>query len=92
MFSIALGILGSAASGIVLLIAILLVLFIIFKLGKSLIGLLTNSILGLISIFVINALFGIGIPISWLTIIATALFGLPAVAIMVVLRLLGIAF
>ncbi|MDE1828023.1 MAG: pro-sigmaK processing inhibitor BofA family protein [Candidatus Micrarchaeota archaeon] len=92
MFPIALGILGSAASEIVLVVAIFLVLYIIFKLGKSIFGLLTNSILGLISIFALNSLFGIGIPISWLTIIATALFGLPAVAVMVILRLFGIAF
>ncbi|MDE1850848.1 MAG: pro-sigmaK processing inhibitor BofA family protein [Candidatus Micrarchaeota archaeon] len=92
MFPVILGILGSAASEIVLLVAILLVIFIIFKSGRFIIGLLTNSILGLISIFAVDALFGIGIPINWLTIIATALFGLPAVAIMVILRLLGIAF
>jgi len=92
MFPIALGILGSAISEIVLVIAIFLVLFIIFKLGRSIFGLLTNSVLGLISIFVINAIFGIGIPINWVTIIATALFGLPAVAVMVLLKLLGIGF
>jgi len=92
MFPIALGILGSAISEIVLVVAIFLVLFIIFKLGRSIFGLLTNSVLGLISIFVINTVFGIGIPISWVTIIATALFGLPAVAVMVLLKLLGIGF
>lgn len=82
---------GSVISEILLVLAILVVLFVIFRLGKFLLGILANSILGLISIFVINAIFGIGIPINLLTVVATALFGLPAVFIMVILRLLGFA-
>ena len=82
---------GSILSEIVLLVAILLVLYIIFKAGKFIIGLLTNSILGLIAIFVVNALFGIGIPINWITLITTAIFGLPAVVILVLLKIIGIA-
>lgn len=81
---------NTVISEIVLILGILLVLFIVFRVGKFLIGLLMNSILGIISIFVLDAVFGLGIPIKLLTIVASALFGLPAVAIMAVLRLFGV--
>lgn len=84
--------LGSSASLslALLFIEIVIVALIIFVLGRMIIGLLANSVLGLIAIFAINLFFGIGIPYSIPVLIVTALFGLPAVLILVILKLLGI--
>ena len=51
-------VLGSIASEILIIAAIFLVLFIILKLGQLLIGLILNAILGLIAIFLVNSIFG----------------------------------
>ncbi len=77
-------------SEILVIIAILLVIYVIFKLGKFLFGLILNVVLGFISIFVLNAVFSLAIPWDWLVIIITAILGLPGVAIIVILRLIGI--
>lgn len=75
------------------IVIILIVLFILFKLGrfvlKYVLGVIVNSILGFISIFLLNSLFNIGIPFTWPIIIATALFGLPAVGTMAILHVIG---
>lgn len=81
---------GSVLSEILVIAAILLVLYVILKLGKFFIGLILNSILGLIAIYLINTYFALGIVINLLTIIIIAIFGLPAVAVIVILKLLGI--
>ncbi|MDE1824125.1 MAG: pro-sigmaK processing inhibitor BofA family protein [Candidatus Micrarchaeota archaeon] len=82
---------GSAImSELLLLIGVFLVIYIIFKLGRFIIGVLANIILGFISIVVLNGLFGIGIPWDLIVIIITALLGLPGVALIVILKLLGI--
>ncbi len=83
--------LGPVASELVLIAAILVVLFVILKLGKLLLGLVLNSILGLIAIYLVNALFNLGIVYNLLTIIIVAIFGLPAVAVVVLLKLIGIS-
>ena len=83
--------LGSGiVSAILLIIGIILVIYIVFKLGKFVLGLIVNIILGFIAIFLLNTLFGLGVPWNWLVIIITALLGLPGVLIIVVLKLLGI--
>lgn len=79
---------------VILIVLIAIVLFIIFKLGKSILklifGLVLNSILGIIAIFVMNYFFNMGIPIQLYTIIPTILFGLPAVGTFVILRFFGL--
>ena len=86
-----LGIANAVISEFVVILLALLILYLIFKLGKALIGVIANIVLGFISIFVLNSLFGIGIPFDWIVIIITAVLGLPGVAIIVILRLFGIA-
>ncbi|MCL4374093.1 MAG: pro-sigmaK processing inhibitor BofA family protein [Candidatus Marsarchaeota archaeon] len=85
---------GAIASEIILVLAIALVIFIIFKVGKLLLkiifGIIANSILGIIAIFALDYFFGIGIPTGIPEIASTAIFGLPAVGTMVILRLFGI--
>ncbi len=82
----------SLASGLLsellIVLAIILVVYIIFKLGKFILklifGIIANAIMGFITIAVANGLFGIGIPITLPIIVATALFGLPAVGTLVI--------
>jgi hypothetical protein len=81
--------LGSVASEIIIVVAIIAVVFIVFSLGRVLLGLVVNSVLGLIAIFLINAIFGLGIPITLAVLVATAIFGLPAVFVMIILKLGG---
>jgi lipopolysaccharide export LptBFGC system permease protein LptF len=82
---------GPLASEILVIAAILLVLYIILKSGNIIIGLILNSVLGLIAIYLMNALFSLGIAYNLITIIVVAIFGLPAVAVIVVLKLIGIS-
>ena len=82
---------GGILSEILIIIGILLVLYIIFKLGKFILGLIVNVILGFIAIFVVNALFGLGLSWDLITVIITALLGLPGVALIVILKLIGIS-
>ena len=84
---------GVTISEIILFALMALILFIIFKLGKAILklifGIIANSILGIVCIFVLNYLFGLGIPVALYTLIPAAIFGLPAVGTFVLLKLLG---
>ncbi len=51
-------------------------------------ALLTNTILGLIAIFVLNFL-GFGIPINTVTLLLSAIFGLLGVAVLAFLMVFG---
>ncbi len=82
---------GSIASELLVIAAILLVLFIVFKLGNLIFGLILNSILGLIAVWAVNSLFNLGIVYNLLTIIVVAITGLPGVAVIIILKLLGIS-
>jgi inhibitor of the pro-sigma K processing machinery len=83
--------LGSGiVSALLLLIGIVLVVFIVFKLGKFILGLIVNIILGFIAILLLNSIFGLGIPWNWLVIVITAILGLPGVLLIVILKFLGV--
>lgn len=73
----------------VILIA-LIVIFILPLSGGLLYTLLINTIVGFIVIFLVNAIFGLGIRYDLLVLIFVAIFGLLAVAILIILNLLGI--
>lgn len=77
--------------GIIAILVILLIIFIIFKFGKLIIGLILNSILGLIAIYLVNTIFDLGILYNLITIIIVAIFGLPAVLAIIILKLIGIS-
>ena len=91
MLAVTVASLGPLASEIIIIAAILLVLYIILKLGKTILGLILNSILGLIAIYLVNVIFNLGIIYNLLTIIIVAIFGLPAVAVVIILKLIGIS-
>jgi hypothetical protein len=82
--------LGPILSEILIILGIVVVIFIILKLGNIIVGLVINSILGLLAIFAVNYLFNLGILYNLLTIIIVAITGLPGAAVIIVLKLIGI--
>ena len=72
----------------VVLIA-LIVLFVLPLTGGLLYSLMVNTVVGFIVIFLVNALFGLGIKYDLLVLVFVAIFGLLAVAILIILNLLG---
>lgn len=82
---------GPVLYELVIIAAIFLVLYIILKLGKIIIGLILNTILGLTAIYLVNYFFSLGIVYNLLTIIVVAIFGLPAAGVIIVLKLIGIS-
>lgn len=82
---------SALVSELIVIAAIILVLYIIFKFGNVILGLIVNSVLGLIAVYLINVLFNLGITYDWITWIVVAIFGLPAVAVIIILKLIGIS-
>jgi len=65
------------------------IIFYILKKGlKSGMGIILNTVLGFIAMFLLNVL-GIHIPITILTLIIAAIFGLLGVAVMAFLAIFG---
>jgi hypothetical protein len=79
--------------GIGLLLAIIgiiaIFLFVLPLTGGLIYALVANTIVGFIVIFLVNAIFGLGIKYDLLVLIFVALFGLLAVLILIILNLLG---
>ena len=82
-----------AGHGVGLLLTIILIALIlafIWPLGGLAGALLANTVVGFIVIFLVNALFGLGIKYDLLVLIFVAVFGLLAVAILIILNLMGV--
>lgn len=73
-----------------IILIVLIILFILPLTGGLLYALLINTIIGFILIFLVNAIFGLGIKYDLLVLVFVALFGLLAVAILIILNLLGV--
>lgn len=86
---------AKAGHGIGLLLTIILIgiilLFILPLTGGLLYSLLVNTIVGFIVIFLVDAIFGLGIKYDFLVFIFVAVFGLFAVLILIILNLLGVS-
>jgi hypothetical protein len=80
--------------GIGLLLTVVLIVFILFYVlplsGGLLYSLLINTLVGFIVIFLVNAIFGLGIQYDLLVLVFVAIFGLLAVAILIILNLMGV--
>jgi hypothetical protein len=74
------------------LIAALFVLYLIYRFFKNPAMILANSILGLVTFFVLNAVFKLGIPIDFWTIAVVALGGFGGVVFVLILHFLGLGF
>lgn len=88
------GVLEYFFSELLIIAAILFVLLIVIKVGgflfKLFFGLIANSILGVIVIYAVNTIFALGIPYSLAVLLPTAIFGLPAVGTIMILKLMGV--
>ncbi len=73
------------------LVAVLVFLLLLKFLFKPL-HLLANSILGIVLFYLMNAFFGLGIPITWLSIGIVALGGVLGVVFVLVLHVTGLGF
>ncbi len=84
-----------AGHGIGLLLTVILIalifLYVMPFTGGLLYTLLVNTIVGFIVIFLVNAIFGLEITYDLLVLIFVAVFGLFAVAILIILNLLGVS-
>ncbi|WP_080508333.1 pro-sigmaK processing inhibitor BofA family protein [Haloparvum sedimenti] len=74
-----------------LLAAALIGLFVAFKLLKAVKGLAVNAIVGVVILFVAN-LAGLGVQISWLSVLVCAIAGVPGAVLIIILSYLDIAF
>jgi VIT1/CCC1 family predicted Fe2+/Mn2+ transporter len=70
-----------------LLVLLLLLLFI-----QNPIALVINSLIAILILFLINAIFGFGIPINILTVLVVVIGGLVGLLLIIVLRLMKVAF
>jgi hypothetical protein len=87
--------LASGIVGEVIIVALIAaVLFVIFKLSsmflKLVFGIIINSIAGLVAIVALDYIFNMGITIGLATLLPSAIFGLPGVGTIVILKLLGV--
>ncbi len=86
--------LNQAVTYAVIAIAAIVILYILYRIAKSLLrvvlGIIANTVLGFIALFLLNYFFGFAIPFTLPVIISTALFGLAAVGTMVILKLSGV--
>lgn len=80
----------------VVLILLLLDLFIVLPIHTGLVGggilwaIIVNTVVGFIIIWLVNTVFHLGIRYNILVFLFIAIFGLLAVAIIIILRLLGV--
>ena len=72
------------------LILVILVLLFIFVIGRPILWLIVNSIIGIIALAVIDLLPFINIPINIWSVLIVAIGGIPGLIILVILNLLGI--
>jgi hypothetical protein len=80
--------------GVVEIIALfigIVLLYLLFKIVKSLVSLLINSIVAILLLFIVN-FFGLGIAINIWSVLIVAIAGLPGLLLVIILHLLGIAF
>lgn len=75
-----------------LLLLILAVVVGIILLMRSIKQFVLNALIGLAVLFIVNTIVGLGIAYSWLVILICALGGFIGAVIIIILRVLGIAF
>ena len=73
---------------LLILFAMIVVVYLLFRVFKSVIYLIINSVLGLIILFVANRVLGLDIAYSWLVILICAIGGIIGAVIVIILQLL----
>jgi hypothetical protein len=70
----------------------LIVLWLLLVFIKNPIALIINSIIAIVIMFLLNAIFGLGIPINIITILIVAIGGIVGLLLIIILRLMKVAF
>jgi len=74
------------------LIVALIVLLLLIVFIQNPIALIVNSLIAIGIMFLLNAIFGLGIPINLVTILVVAIGGIVGLLLIIILRLMKIAF
>ena len=74
------------------IVIVLIVLWLLLVFIKDPMALIINSIIAILIMFLLNALFGLGIPINIFTILVVAIGGIVGLLLIVILRLMKVAF
>jgi len=77
---------------LLILFAMIVIVYLLFRVLKSVIYLIINSVLGLIILFVANLVLGLDIAYSWLVILICAIGGIIGAVIVIILQLLTSLF
>jgi hypothetical protein len=72
------------------ILAIIAVLYVVFVLGRGLVGLLVSSVIGIIVLWAVNLLPGVSIPINIWSVLITVIGGVAGVILLIILNLAGI--
>ncbi len=73
---------------LLILFAMIVIVYLLFRVFKSVIYLIINSVLGLIILFVANLVLGLDIAYSWLVILICAIGGIIGAVIVIILQVL----
>lgn len=86
--------LGTIGGEALVIVAIVVLLWIVYKIGKSLLkiilGIIINSALGVGVVYACDIFLNLSIPIKVYTLIPLALFGLPSAGTLIILRFFGV--
>lgn len=74
------------------LVVALVMLWLLFVFIQNPIALLVNSIVAIAILFLLNAIFGLGIPINIITILVVAIGGIVGLLLIILLRMARVAF
>jgi hypothetical protein len=74
------------------LIVALVVLWLLLVFIQNPVALIVNSIIAFAILFLLNAIFGLGIPINIITILIVAIGGIVGLLLVIILRLMKVAF
>lgn len=74
------------------LLVALFLLYLLFRFLKDPLYILGNSILGIVILFLVNIIFGLGIPINLLSVGIVAIGGLTGLLLILILHFLGLGF
>ncbi len=70
----------------------MIVLYLLLVFFTNPFALIVNSIIAIIVMFLLNAIFGLGIPINIITVLIVAIGGLVGLLLVIILRLMKVAF
>ncbi|MFA5412796.1 MAG: pro-sigmaK processing inhibitor BofA family protein [Candidatus Micrarchaeia archaeon] len=74
------------------LLVALIVLWLLLVFINNPVALLINSIIAIVILFLLNAIFGLGIPINIITVLIVAIGGIVGLLLIIILRMMKVAF